>query len=80
MDRYQKHFRWGQWVERHSDPARHLDLIGFSHNSCGSLTTVENFEHDAGDVICGGCRFEIKHPQTECSPIWGLPQRAEVSP
>lgn len=65
----QRAFRWGEWCSTHAPNNVYLRLSGFEHH-CGALTSVENFEREADDMVCSGCHTEIRNPNGECEPIY----------
>jgi len=65
-------FRWGRWAGTHPAPEG-LEIVGFEHQ-CSHLTAVRELEHEAGELICSGCRYEITDPERECKPLFGHPE------
>lgn len=56
---------WQVWLHFHTD--EHMGQpVAFEHQ-CGSLGGLGN---DLANVMCPGCRFELSHPESECTPLY----------
>lgn len=63
---------WQVWV--HFYTRQHgVKPTAYDHHcgSIGNLTTDGDYQ-DFADIMCPGCRFEIAHPEQECTPLFRL--------
>lgn len=58
---------WQVWLHLHTDPVLG-EPVAYEHQ-CGSLGHVGP-SGDYSEIVCPGCRFELSHPERECSPLY----------
>lgn len=64
-ERRERRERWERWWKAHSRAG--WEIVGFAHGD-SSITPVEEPHSDI--VVCAGCRFEIRDPNSECTPVY----------